>query len=80
MASANQANQAYQAAVPRRLNNRRGIAKGLKDRFRSSRPNGRSWSTRRSAQTQSHMRLAEQAGDRVQVKARQERWNVNCAS
>jgi len=46
MASANQANQ---AAVPRRLNNRRVIAKGLKHRFRSSRPNGRSWSTRRSA-------------------------------
>ena len=32
------------------------------------------------AQTKSRIRLAEQAGDSVQVKALQERWNANCAS
>lgn len=31
-------------------------------------------------QTQSRMRLAEQAGDSGQAKALQDRWNANCAS
>ena len=74
MASANQANQTASEQQARDRQRLEGQIQELKTQQATL--------VRQAecAQTKSRMRLAEQAGDRVQVKALQERWNANCAS
>ena len=76
-ASANQANRASQAASEQQAQDRQrleGQIQELKSQQASLVHQAE------CAQTQSRLRLAEQAGDRSQAKALQERWNANCAS
>lgn len=76
-ASANQANRANQAASEQQAQDRQrleGQIQELKSQQASL------VHQEECAQTQSRLRLAEQAGDRGQAKALQERWNANCAS
>lgn len=74
MASANQANQTASEQQARDRQRLEGQIQELKTQQATL--------VRQAecAQTKSRMRLAEQAGDSVQVKALQERWNANCAS
>ena len=74
MASANQANQTASEQQARDRQRLEGQIQELKTQQATL--------VRQAecAQTKSRIRLAEQAGDSVQVKALQERWNANCAS
>jgi hypothetical protein len=76
-ASANQANQASQAASEQQAKNRQRLEGQIQD-LKSQR--AALAHQAECAQTQSRIRLAEQAGDSGQAKALQERWNANCAS
>jgi hypothetical protein len=74
MASANQANQAASEQQARDRQRLEGQIQELKTQQATL--------VRQAecAQTKSRMRLAEQAGDSVEVKALREGWNANCAS
>ena len=76
-ASANQANRASQAATEQQAQDRQKL-EGQIQELKTQRAS--LVHQAECAQTQSRLRLAEQAGDRGQVKALQERWNANCAS
>jgi hypothetical protein len=76
-ATANQANRANQAASEQQAQDRQRL-EGQIQELQTQRAS--LVHQAECAQTQSRMRLAEQAGDSGQVKATQERWNANCAS
>ena len=77
MASANQANQSNQTASEQQARDRQRLEGQIQELKTQQATLVRQ---AECAQTKSRMRLAEQAGDSVQVKALQERWNANCAS
>lgn len=74
---ANQASQASQAASEQQAKNRQRL-EGQIQELKSQR--AALAHQAECTQTQSRIRLAEQAGDSGQAKALQERCNANCAS
>lgn len=76
-ASANQANRANQVASKQQAQDRQRL-EGQIQELKTQRAS--LVHQAECAQTQSRLRLAEQADDRGQVKALQDRWNANCAS